>query len=210
MRCGLYSRVSTRDQDNEVQLIQIRQWVAAHGWTVSHEYTDTISGAKFTRKGMDAMLQDAKAGRFDMLVVWKLDRLGRSVSHLLALLDELRGYGVGFAATSQGIDTTTAGGRMLLGFLAVIAEFERELIIERTAAGLERARANGVRLGRPMVDVDMDRLMRLGAKGLSQRTIAARMGIGRGTVQRALRVLDQNPLSPAACKSGNSNGKNGR
>ena len=192
-KAALYARVSTKDQHNQVQIDQLRKWVDCQGWSVYQEYPDTMSGAKNARPGLDRLMADAKAGRFDMLVVWKLDRLGRSVSHLLALLDELHGYGVGFAATSQGIDTSTAGGRMLLGFLAVVAEFERELIRERTVAGLERARANGIRLGRPAVDVDLDRLLRLRRQGLSQRVIAAKLGVGRGTVQRALRVLAQKP-----------------
>ena len=196
MRIGIYARVSTRDQYNETQLQQVRQWVQAReGWHVVKEYADTATGARFSRKGLDAMLRDAKACRFDMLVVYKLDRLGRSVSHLLALLEELRGYGVGFAATSQGIDTSTAGGRMLLGFLAVIAEFERELIRERTAAGLERARASGIKLGRPVIAVDLDRLVSLRRQGLSQRAISARMGVSRSVVQRALREAAQKPLA---------------
>jgi len=204
MKCALYARVSTRDQNNETQLGQLRQWVQAHGWEVYKEYTDVKSGAKRDRKALERLLKDAKAGRFDMLVVWKLDRLGRSVSHLLAMLDELRGYSVGFAATTQGIDTSTAGGRMLMGFLAVIAEFERELIRERTLAGLERARSNGVRLGRPQVEIDLDKLVGLRTRGLSQASIAKRMGIGRGTVQRALTRAGLRPAPGASGKAGNS------
>ena len=210
MKAAIYARVSTLDQEPENQLQELRRYVEARGWT-AQEYVDHgVSGTKDRRPALDRLVADARRRKLDTVVVWRLDRLGRSLKHLVTLLDELQSYGVGFAATSQGINTTDAAGRMLLGFLAVVSEFERSLIIERTRAGLERARSKGIRLGRPPAEVDLDRLVSLRRRGLSQRAIAARLGIGRGTVQKALRQVAEKPLLQNAPKSGNPNGRNGQ
>ena len=125
------------------------------GWVMAGEYLDEgVSGAQDYRPGLDRLLADAQASRLDLVVVWRLDRLGRSLQHLLKLLDELTSYGVGFTSLRDpGIDTTTASGRLLLQLLGAFAEFERNLIVERVRAGIARAQANGVHCGRPRVEL---------------------------------------------------------
>ena len=158
-RVALYARVSTlnQGQDTGLQLEELRQVAAQRGWIVSAEYVDEgVSGTKTTRPALDRMLADAQAGKFDLLAVWKLDRLGRSLPHLLTVLDQLASNGVGFAAIRDvGIDTTTPTGRLLLQLLGALADYERSLIRERVLAGVRRAQASGKHCGRPRKDVDL-------------------------------------------------------
>src|SRR5688572_16881079 len=149
MTAAIYARVSTFDQQPENQLEELRRYAAARGWQV-HEYVDHgISGAKERRPALDSMLADAKRRRFDILLCWRLDRLGRNLRHLITLLDEVQALGIAFVSLAEGIDATTPAGKLQLHILAAIAEFERGRIQERVRAGLARARAQGKRLGRP-------------------------------------------------------------
>ena len=148
------------------------------------------------------MLSDAQRGKFDVLVVWKIDRLARSVSHLLEILNLLRGSHVDFCASTQGIDTTTAHGRMVFTFLAAIGEFERELIVERVASGIARAKSNGVRFGRPRVGFDIQQALKLRQGGLSWGKLAKRTGVSSATLRRAIYPLLKTP----AAKSGRITG----
>jgi DNA invertase Pin-like site-specific DNA recombinase len=149
MRCAIYARVSTLDQEPENQLGELRRYVVARGWTAV-EYVDKgVSGAKDRRPSLDTLVRDAKRRRFDVLVCWRLDRLGRNLRHLVTLLDDLQALGVGFVTLGEGIDTTTPAGRLQLHVLSAISQFERDRIAERVKAGLRRARAQGTRLGRP-------------------------------------------------------------
>ncbi len=149
MRAAIYARVSTFDQEPENQLAEIRRYVAARGWT-AEEYVDRgISGAKDRRPALDRLLIDARRRRFDVLVVWRLDRLGRNLRHLITLLEELQALGIAFVSLNEGIDATTPAGKLQMHILGAIAEFERARIAERVKAGLQRARAQGKRLGRP-------------------------------------------------------------
>ena len=149
MRAAIYGRVSTIDQEPENQLQELRRYVSARGWTAV-EYVDRgVSGAKDKRPALDTLLRDAKRRKFDVLVCWRLDRLGRNLRHLILLLDELAALGVGFVSLAEGIDATTPAGRLQLHILGAIAEFERGRVIERVRAGLQRARAQGRQLGRP-------------------------------------------------------------
>ena len=149
MRAALYARVSTFGQEPENQLQELRRYVEARGWT-GQEFVDRgVSGSKDKRPALDALIRDAKRRRFDVLVCWRLDRLGRNLRHLVTLLEELQGLGVAFVSLGEGIDCTTPAGKLQLHILAALAEFERERIRERVLAGLERARAQGKRLGRP-------------------------------------------------------------
>src|SRR6185369_1196959 len=128
---------------------ELRRYVAARGWTAT-EYIDRgISGMKDRRPALDSVLRDARQRRFDVLVCWRLDRLGRSLKHLITLLEELQALGIAFVSLGEGIDCTTPAGKLQLHILAALAEFERERIRERVVAGLARARAQGKRLGRP-------------------------------------------------------------
>ena len=140
MKSAIYARVSTLDQEPENQLAEVRRYVKTRGWTAV-EYVDRgVSGAKDKRPALDRLLADAKRRRFDVLVCWRLDRLGRNLRHLITLLDELQALGVAFVSLAEGIDATTPAGKLQMHILGAIAEFERERIRERVMAGLQRAR----------------------------------------------------------------------
>jgi DNA invertase Pin-like site-specific DNA recombinase len=187
VRAALYARVSTIDQEPENQLQELRRYVEARGWTAV-EYVDTgVSGTKESRPALDTLVKDAKRRRFDVLVCWRLDRLGRNLRHLILLLDELTALGIGFVTLGEGIDTTSPTGRLVLHVLGAISEFERERIRERVLAGLQRARSQGVRLGRPRRRIDPERLAEVA--GFPAREAARRLGIPRATLQR-LRAAD--------------------
>src|SRR5436309_5209824 len=158
MRAAIYARVSTLDQEPENQLQELRRYVQARNWTAV-EYVDRgWSGAKDRRPALDQMLTAAKRRQVDVLVCWRLDRLGRNLRHLILLLDELHAVDVGFVTLGEGIDTTSPSGRLVLHVLGAIAEFERERLRERVLAGLPRARAQGTRLGRPRRRIDPEQL----------------------------------------------------
>ena len=181
-KAAIYARVSTLDQAPENQLQELRQYVQARSWT-AQEYVDRgISGAKDRRPALDALIRDAKRRRFDVLVCWRLDRLGRSLKHLVTLLDELQVLGIAFVSLAEGIDATTPAGKLQMHILAAIAEFERARIAERVTAGLARARANGQRLGRPYATIPVDRLA--GVQHLSVREAAEALSVSSSTVKR--------------------------
>ncbi|MEQ1897625.1 MAG: recombinase family protein [Vicinamibacterales bacterium] len=149
MRAAIYARVSTVDQEPENQLQELRRYLTARGWT-GQEYVDRgVSGSKDRRPALDTLVQDARRRRFDVVVCWRLDRLGRNLKHLITLLEDLQALGVAFVSLAEGIDATTPAGKLQMHILGAIAEFERERIRERVLAGLARARAQGTRLGRP-------------------------------------------------------------
>jgi len=150
-RVGIYLRVSTADQSNDAQRLELLAYCERRGWADVREYADTISGAKWTRLGLDMLLADVRRGKLGAVVCEKLDRLGRSLTHLAQILGQLEAHNVALVVPSQGIDTTDGNpaGRLQLHILAAIAEFERSLIRERTKAGLVAARARGAKLGRP-------------------------------------------------------------
>jgi DNA invertase Pin-like site-specific DNA recombinase len=143
MKVAIYARVSTTDQNCEMQLAELREYIRRHGWENAGEYVDTgWSGAKASRPEFDRLMQDAGQRKFDAILCWKLDRFGRSLLHCKTAIEELRAHGVRFIATSQGIDTdeSNPASRFLLHILMAAAEFERELIRERSLAGLKRYR----------------------------------------------------------------------
>ena len=146
-RAAIYARVSTIEQNCENQLLELRRYVEARGWT-GVEFADSgVSGAKDKRPALDALIKDAKRRRFDVLVCWRLDRLGRNLRHLVTMLEELQHVGVAFVSMGEGIDCTTPAGKLQLHILAALAEFERERIRERVLAGLQRAKTQGKRSG---------------------------------------------------------------
>jgi DNA invertase Pin-like site-specific DNA recombinase len=149
MRCAIYARVSPLDQEPENQLVELRRYVGARGWTSVEHVDRGVSGSKDRRPALDSLLKDARRRRFDVLVVWRLDRLGRNLRHLITLLEDLQALGVAFVSLNEGIDATTPAGKLQMHILGAIAEFERARIAERVKAGLQRARAQGKRLGRP-------------------------------------------------------------
>jgi len=180
MRTAIYARVSTDDQTCEQQLTALRDYVSARGWKIQGEYVDqAISGVKQSRPAFDKLLATARARQIDAVIVWKLDRFGRSLSHLVSVTQELSSLGVRFIATTQGIDTDEGNptARLLLHLMASFAEFERELIRERTRAGVARARRQGKRIGRPRRVFRHDVARELAAQGKSQRAIALELGV---------------------------------
>ncbi len=192
MTAALYARVSTIDQTCENQLLELRRYCQARGWHVAREFLDTgISGAKERRPALDELLALARRRRVDVVVCWRLDRLGRNLRHLVMLLEELRDLGVGFVSLGEGIDLGTPAGRLQLHILAALAEFERSRIQERVRAGLARVRAEGRRLGRPVQPVPLAKLQSV--QGLSVRAAALRLNVSRSTLQRwrALARLSQ-------------------
>jgi DNA invertase Pin-like site-specific DNA recombinase len=192
MKAAIYARVSTLDQEPENQLQELRRYVTARGWT-AQEYVDRgVSGAKDRRPALDQLLAEARRRRFDVVVCWRLDRLGRSLKHLITLLEEFQALGIAFISLAEGIDATTPAGKLQMHILGAIAEFERGRIVERVRAGLTRARAQGVRLGRPRRRIDPERLTTVA--GLPEREAARRLGIPRSTLQR---WLAQKPSEPS-------------
>src|SRR5215469_11151383 len=144
MRVALYARVSTRDKQNpEVQLRELREYASKRGWEVAGEYVDRMSGTKDSRPQLDAMMKLAKARKLDAVVVWKLDRFGRSLRHLVNTRTELEHIGCAFVSITNGIDLSTPQGRLMFHIIAAMGEFERELIRERVLSGLADARARG-------------------------------------------------------------------
>jgi DNA invertase Pin-like site-specific DNA recombinase len=194
MRCAVYARVSTSEQTCDNQLIELRRYVEARGWTGTEFVDSGVSGAKDKRPALDALLKDEKRRRFDVLVVWRLDRLGRNLKHLVTLLDDVQAVGIAFVSLGEGIDCTTAAGRLQLHVLAALAEFERARIAERVRAGLARVRASGKRLGRPATDVATTDLQQ--TAHLSVRDAAGVLGVSRSVVHRAR--LSQKPLESAS------------
>jgi DNA invertase Pin-like site-specific DNA recombinase len=189
-RVGIYARVSTRDQKCRQQIREVRAYVQARGWKIAGEYIDWAqSGKKTTRPEMDRLMADARQRKVDAIVVNKIDRWGRSMIHFVSSVQELHALGVRFLATSQGIDTDESNptGRLLMNILACFAEFERELISERTIAGLVEARKKGHFGGRPAVAFDMAEARRLRRRGQSLREIARAMGVSPATVLHRLR-----------------------
>lgn len=175
MRAAIYARVSTFDQNPENQLAELRQYAAARGWTVTEFVDKGISGAKERRPALDEMLQAAKRRKVDVVVCWRLDRLGRNLRHLVVLLEDLTALGVAFVSLGEGIDATTPAGRLQMAVLGAIAQFERERIAERVRAGLARARAQGTRLGRRRQHIATRDLQAV--EGLSVREAAKALGV---------------------------------
>ena len=181
MRAAIYARVSTVDQEPENQLLELRRYVQARGWAWA-EYVDRgVSGSKDRRPALDQLTLDVRLHKVQAVVCWKLDRLGRNLKHLVLLLDDWQQRGVAFVTLGEGIDTSTAAGRLVAGVLGSIAEFERGRIQERIHAGLARARAQGTRLGRRR-DPAARRLEEV--RGLSHPKAAAALGVSEASIKR--------------------------
>lgn len=199
MKVVLYARVSTNDQNCEIQLKELRDYCSRRGWTLTHEYVDSgVSGAKASRPALDRLMTSAQQRDFDTVVVWKLDRFSRSVLHLHQQMDSLKRYGVRFLAVSQGIDTDASNpvSTLILQVLAAVAEFEREIIRERTIAGVRAAKAKGKTLGRPRIVFKRDEVLRLrDSEGLSWRAIGTRLNVTASTALNVYRELSPSPSS---------------
>ena len=187
-RVAFYLRVSTGEQTTENQRRELEQVAKRSGWDVVEVYEDAgISGAngREKRPAFDKLLKDATARQFDLVAAWSVDRLGRSLQHLVAFLGELHALKIDLYLHQQGIDTTTPAGKAMFQMMGVFAEFERAMIQERVKSGLARARASGQRLGRPPVAArKRAEVLKLRQAGMSVRNIARTAGLAPGTVQR--------------------------
>jgi putative DNA-invertase from lambdoid prophage Rac len=196
MIVALYARVSTSDQSCEMQLRELRQYVQRQGWQVFAEYVDTgFSGASSSRPRLDQLVADARLQRFEAVLVWKLDRWGRSVAHCVRSVQELVGLGIRFLSPTESIDTGTESpmSKFLLHLFAAFAEMEREIIRERVRAGVRNARAKGTRLGRPQRVFRRDEALRLRNQGMSWRKLAETLNLPMSTVIDACRECSENP-----------------
>jgi DNA invertase Pin-like site-specific DNA recombinase len=187
-RVAIYLRVSTSKQDTENQLRELSAVADRSGWDIWNIYEDAgISGAKGRdkRPGLEAMMKAVNAKQFDLVATWSVDRLGRSLTDLLGILQELQEKGVDLFLHQQGLDTSTTAGKAMFQMLGVFAEFERGIIRERVNAGLARARANGTKLGRRRVGQAVEaQILELKAKGDGILKIGRKLGIGTSVVQR--------------------------
>jgi len=187
-RAVLYCRVSTLDQNPETQLFDLRQFAVQRGLKIVGEYTDHgFSGAKARRPELDRMMEDARRHRFDVLMVWSIDRLARNTKHLLQVLDELNGRGIQFVSQREAIDTEGPLGRAIVVIVSAMAELERCIIIERVRAGMRRAKSEGRRIGRAPLQVNRAVLLRNRERGMSLNQLAKAHGISKASVCRVLR-----------------------
>ena len=192
-RIAVYGRVSTDAQNHASQLREVRAYVRRR-WPKAEvtEYLDKASGARFSRSALDVLMAEVRRGRVDVLAVYKLDRLGRSLQHLAHLIGEFEAHGTALVATSQGIDTSESNpaGRLQMHVLAAVAEFERSVIRERINAGLAAARERGTVLGRPRtLHRHTDAVAKLSRRGLSGRKIAAKLNIPPGSIFAVLKSV---------------------
>ena len=187
MRVAVYARVSTHDQQTlQMQVDAISDYVKQRGWRAVQSAEDVGSGVK-ERRGREALLRSARRREIDVIIVWRLDRWGRSVADLMTTLRELTELGMGFVSLTEALDLTTPSGRAMAGMLAIFAVFEREILRERVQAGIAQARKEGRPHGRPRsASLQSDAVMRLKTDGLSHSEIARRLEIGRTSVRRIL------------------------
>jgi len=185
-RAALYLRVSTLDQHPESQLYDLRQMADQRGYEIVQEFTDHISGAKARRPGLDALMKDARRGRFDVVLVWASDRIARSVKHFLDVLDELNRLNIEFVSFREQIDTGGPLGRAIVIIVGAVAELERNLIIERVRAGMRRARLEGRHIGRKPLALDRAAILRGREQGHSLGQLAKSHRVSRATIHRVL------------------------
>jgi DNA invertase Pin-like site-specific DNA recombinase len=201
---ALYARVSTlNNQDPEMQLAELREYAGRRGWQIVEEFADEgVSGCKESRPALNRLMADACRRRFDAVLVWKIDRFGRSLKHLVNALAELVALGVAFISLRDNLDLSTPSGRLMFQIIGAMAEFERALIQERVRAGIRNARAKGKRLGRPRVVVDASRIASLRACGNSWSQVQAKLGVSKGTAQQSAPGSDAHLVKlPLGCKA---------
>jgi len=187
-RAAVYARVSTNQQDTQNQLIELRRYCEARGWQAIEFIDNGFSGAlgEDKRPALKAAMDAARKRKVDTVIVWDFSRFARSMRQLVEALDLFRAWGVSFISLREGIDTSTANGRLVFGIFASLAEFERELIRERVNLGLKRARAQGKRLGRPKATLDPASVRQMRLAGRSLREIASALSVGKSTVAALL------------------------
>jgi DNA invertase Pin-like site-specific DNA recombinase len=194
---AIYVRVSTQDQNNQMQLTELGQYASRMGWQTI-EYSDKTSGTKAKRPGLDRLMADARARKFDVVIVYKLDRFGRSLQHLITNIQALDSFGVRFVCVTQGVDTdkNNPASRLMLHVLGAVAEFERGIIVERVKSGIAEARRRGVHCGRSKRVFRRDEAASLRKQGLSLRAIGLKLGVPFTTVADALKLYEKREKSP--------------
>ncbi len=201
VRAAIYARVSTSNhgQDVGLQVDELRLVAQQRGWAIVDEFVDEgISGAATSRPALDGMMEQARRGQIDLVVVWKLDRLGRSLQHLLQVLDELQHLGVGFVSLRDaGLDSTPDSGRLLIHLLGAFCEYERSLIRERVLAGVRRAQSKGTHCGRPEVEIDLRPALSMLEGGYGLKAVATSLKVSRATLRRRLEEAGKWPRPSA-------------
>jgi DNA invertase Pin-like site-specific DNA recombinase len=186
---GIYARVSTDRQTVDMQIHELKQYIKRRGWNLHREFIDQgYSGSDTKRPAFQEMMNEAKKRKFDVLLVWKLDRLSRSMKDLVMVLNELGSLGIDFVSYDNNLDTSTPTGKLVFHVIGAVAEFEKDIIKERVKAGLENAKRKGKKLGRPGVDdsvIEEARILR--KEGKSFRTIGKQLGISEGVVRQRLK-----------------------
>jgi DNA invertase Pin-like site-specific DNA recombinase len=191
---AIYARVSTSDQDASMQVAELHEYCRRKGWHHVTDYVDTgWSGAKSSRPELNRLMSDVRLGKVGCILTWKLDRLARSLAHLVQTIQELDSLGVRFVAVTQNIDTSVSNpmSRFMLQIFGAFAELEREMIRERVTAGVRNAKRKGIQLGRKRVVFDRSKAMDMHETGASIKTIAAELGVGAGTIHRALAAFQK-------------------
>ena len=193
-KIAIYARVSTSQQETEIQITECRGYAARCGYEIAGEYTDTISGTtgKDEREALSRLLNDAFTRKFEVVIVYSIDRLGRSLKHCLEILETLKAHHCDFVSITQQIDTSSPTGQLMFNLLACLASYERTMILERTALGRERALARGVKFGRKskMNSSVAEAVRLLRGKGAGIKDIAKSLEIGVGTVYKALKMAE--------------------
>jgi DNA invertase Pin-like site-specific DNA recombinase len=199
-RAALYARVSTtgHGQDVGLQLDELRQVAAQRGW-VATEFIDAgVSGSTDSRPALDRMMAEARAGRLDVVAVWRFDRFARDTRHLLTAMEEFRALGVSFVSLREQIDTSTPMGKAMFTIVSAIGELERDLVRERVVAGVRRAQASGKHCGRPKAELDLRPAIALLREGRGLKEVAAILNVSRATLRRRLREAGAWPLNRGA------------
>lgn len=187
MKVAIYARVSTSDQNADMQLAELRQYVAARGWQIAGEYVDEgFSGTTNNRPMLKALLADVRMRKVDTVICWKLDRLFRSIKHTVLTLNEFQDLGVAFISLRDQIDMTTAAGRLMMHMVSAFSEFEASLIRERVKAGLANRKAKGLRLGREP-RIDQGKVISLRKQGMSLSQIAKEIGSTPSGISKTLK-----------------------
>jgi DNA invertase Pin-like site-specific DNA recombinase len=186
---AIYERVSTEGQSVEMQDIDLKRYCEQRRLSIYHIYIDHgVSGTRERRPALDQLMADARKRKFDLVLVWRFDRFARSTKHLITALEELHHLGIEFISYQENIDTSSPLGKAMFVIVAAIAELERNIIVERIKGGLRRAKAMGRRIGRPGLQMDNERIMKLKTQGLSIRAIAKQVGASPSYVHKALQA----------------------
>ena len=188
-RAFCYTRVSTDQQSTKAQEAELRNYVKRRGWTLKKIYCDKISGMKDTRPGLSGLMADCRKGLVDVVVVWKFDRFGRSLRHLVTALAEFKSLGIDFVSATEGVDTTSPAGELVFQIFGAIAQFERSLIVERVRAGLAQAKRDGKHLGRPakrkLTASEIGIIRSERSRGVTLRALSKRFGATLWSVHQA-------------------------